>query len=433
MTDISSLDPQTMATQMATYDIMTTQSSLSRQSSTLSAQQSALTKLKSALTDFRTAITGLNKSNNGMLQTTATMNQEGIASITTNSAARKGNYNIDVKQLASAQQIGFNDLTDDMVKNATGEMTITLGDGDDATSFTVNMDEANTLGELTAQINGSDDNTGVTASLVRTDGNVMMMLSSDETGAKNTLSLSGAGADVLGTGTVISEAQDARIGMGDLEFTNSTNKLEGIVEGVTINLTGTTEVGKPLVINIGTDEEETKNQAQEFVDAYNTLQTTLDSLTTTGSDGSGRGALAGDASMTTLENTINSVMRQSYGDHQLNEFGITAARDGTLEIDNEKLEAQLNKDPESFTEFFNGNDGMLKAVDKSLDRYLNTTNGLLKGKQETLDRQQTDIDTKTEMMNTRYDNAYSRYLTQFTQLQSTMQQINNTMSMFGLA
>jgi flagellar hook-associated protein 2 len=433
MTDISSLDPQTMATQMASYDIMTTQSSLSRQASTLSAQQSALTKLKSALTDFRSAMTNLNKSNNGMLQTTATMNQEGIASITTNSAARKGNYNIDVKQLASAQQIGFNDLDDDAVKNATGDMTITLGEGDDATSFTVNMDDVNTLGELTAQINGSEDNSGVTASLVRTDGNVMLMLSSDETGAKNTLSLSGAGADVLGTGTVVSKAQDAVIGMGELEFTNSTNKLEGIVDGVTINLTGTTEAGKPLVINIGTDEEETKNQAQEFVDAYNTLQSTLDSLTKTGSDGSGRGALAGDANMTTLQNTINSVMRQSYGDHQLNEFGITAARDGTLEIDNDKLEAQLNKDPESFTEFFNGNDGMLKAVDKSLDRYLSSTNGLLKGQQETLDRQQSDIDTKTDMMNTRYDNAYSRYLTQFTQLQSTMQQINNTMSMFGLA
>jgi Flagellar capping protein len=433
MTDITSMDPQALAQQMASYDIMTQQSSLTRQSSTLKAQQDALTKLKTALTDFRSAINGLNKTNEGMLKTTATMNQENVATITTNSSAKKGNYNIDVNQLASAQQIGYSDLTDDAIKNATGMMTLTLGEGADAQSFTVNMDDANTLGELAAQINGSEDNPGVTASLVRTDGNVTLLLGSDETGAKNTLSLSGDAAPLFANGTEVSKAQDAQFSMGGLQFSNSTNTLEGIVDGVTINLTGTTEAGKPLIINVGTDTEETKNQAQAFVDAYNTLADTLDTLTAPGSDSTERGALAGDANMMSLEYTLNNVLRTQYNDHQLSEFGITAASDGKLEIDNEKLEAQLNKDPQSFTDFFNGNNGMLKAIDKSMDRYLSSTNGLLKGQQETLDRKQNDIDTKTDAMNARYDASYNRYLTQFTQLQSTMQQINNTMSMFGLA
>ena len=432
MTDITSMDPQTLAQQMASYDIMTTQSALSRQSTTLKAQQDALTKLKTALTDFRTAVNGLNKTNDGMLKTVASMNQENIASITTNSSAKKGNYSIDVNQLATSQQIGYSDLTDDAIKNATGDMTITLGEGDDAQSFTVNMDDVNTLGELTAQINGSEDNPGVTASLVRTDGSVTLLLGSDETGAKNTLSLSGDAASLFSNGTEVSKAQDAEFSMGGLQFSNSTNTLDGIMDGVTINLTGTTEPGKPLVINVGTDTEETKNQAQAFVDAYNTLEDTLDALTAPGSDSTERGAFAGDANMMALDYTLNNVLRSTYGDHQLTEFGITAGSDGKLEIDNDKLEAQLTKDPQSFTDFFNGNDGMLKAVDKTMDRYLSSTDGLLKGQQETLDRKQSDIDTKTDAMNTRYDNAYNRYLTQFTQLQSTMQQINNTMSMFGL-
>lgn len=437
MTDISSLDPQTMAQQMASYDIMATQDALTRQSTTLKAQQDALSQLKSAMTTFRTSMSELNKTNDGVLKTTATMNLDNIASITTNSNARKGTYSIDVNQLASAQQIGFGDLTDDAVKNATGNMSITLGQGDDAQTLTVNMDDVNTLGELASQINGSDDNPGVTASLVRTDGNVTLMLSSDETGAKNSLALdtSGmtSGSELFDNATEISKAQDAQFSMGSMVFNNSTNTLDGVIEGVTIDLAGTTEVGKPLVIKIGTDTEETKNQAQAFVDAYNTLQTTIDSLTTTGSEGSGRGAFAGDASMMALNNTLNNVLRQTYGDHQLNEFGITADKDGMLEIDSDRLEEQLTADPESFTEFFNGNNGLLKSVDKTLDRYLNTRDGLLTGQQETLDRKQEDIDTKTDTMNTRYDNAYNRYLTQFTQLQSTMQQMNNTMSMFGLA
>ncbi|VFS61222.1 Uncharacterised protein [Kluyvera cryocrescens] len=34
-------------------------------------------------------------------------------------------------------------------------------------------------------------------------------------------------------------------------------------------------------------------------------------------------------------------------------------------------------------------------------------------------------------MNTRYESSYNRYLKQFTQLQSLMTQMNNTMSMFS--
>ncbi|EMN5249386.1 flagellar filament capping protein FliD [Enterobacter roggenkampii] len=434
MADFSSIDPQTLAQQLATYDIASLQNQLKTKTSTMNAQKSALDALKTALTDFRTAMSGLNKTNEGMLKNLVSMNREGIANVTANSNALKGTYNIDVESLASAHQIGFGQMTDDAIKNASGTMDITLGTGADAKTIQVDLTDMESLSDLTKAINGNEDNPGVTASLIRTDGEVTLMLSSDESGAKNTISVTSPTGLDLSSPQTISKASDAVIKMGTMTFTSSSNTLDKLIDGVTIELTSVTEQDKPLTITVGTDSAGTKEQLQTFIDAYNTLQDTLTKLTKSGNgDDESRGALAGDATMSSLNRELNDVMRQMFGDKRMSDFGITADREGKLQIDSKKLDEAIKADPQKLNDLFNGKEGMLTAMDKSLDRYLNSTNGLLKGREDVLTRQQSDIDTKTEAMNARYESSYNRYLKQFTQLQKAMAQMNNTMSMFGLA
>ncbi|MEL7696569.1 MULTISPECIES: flagellar filament capping protein FliD [Pantoea] len=434
MADFSSIDPQTLAQQLATYDIASLQNQLKTKTTTMDSQKKALDALKTALTDFRTAMSGLNKTNEGMLKNLVSMNREGIANVTAQSNALKGTYNIEVEALASAHQIGFDKMSDDSIKNASGTMDITLGTGAKAETITVDLTDMESLSDLTKAINGHKDNPGVTASLIRTDGEVTLMLSSDESGAKNTLSVtSPTGLDFSNPQT-ISKAADSVIKMGDMTFTNSSNTLDKLIDGVTIELTSVTEANKPLTVSVGTDSAGTKEQLQTFVDAYNTLQDTLTKLTKSGNgNDESRGAFAGDATMSSLDRELNDVMRQVFGDKRMSDFGITADREGKLQIDGKKLDKAIKADPQKLNDLFNGKEGMLTAMDKSLDRYLNSTNGLLKGRQEVLDRQQSDIDTKTEAMNARYESSYNRYLKQFTQLQKAMAQMNNTMGMFGLA
>lgn len=434
MADFSSIDPQTLAQQLATYDIMSLQNQLKTKTSTMDAQKKALDVLRTALTDFRSAMSGLNGTDSGMLKNVATLSREGIANVTASSNALKGTYNIEVKELASAHQIGFDEMTDDAIKNASGTMDITLGEGADAKTITVDLTDMESLSDLTKAINGNDDNPGVTASLIRTDGKVTLMLSSDESGAKNTISVSSPAGLDLSSPSLISEAKDAVIQMGAMTFTSSSNTLDKLIDGVTIELTSKTEADKPLTITIGTDSTGTKEQLQTFVDAYNTMKETLSKLTQSGSgDGQSRGAFAGDATMSSLDRELNDVMRQLFGGKRMSDFGITADKDGKLEIDSKKLDEAIKADPQTLNDLFNGKEGLLSGMDKSLDRYLNASTGLLKGRQEMLDRQQRDIDTKTDAMNSRYDASYNRYLKQFTQLQQAMAQMNNTMSMFGLA
>lgn len=439
MSDLTSLDPQTLATQLAGYDIAAMQTALKKQTSSLAAQKAALTALRTALSDFRSALTGLNKTDSGMLQNVATTNVEGVANVTAGSGAQKGSYNLFVEQLASAHQIAFDDMTDESIKNATGTMTITIN----GKSMDVEMDGLESMSDLTKKINSNTDKDapGVTASLIRTDGKVSLMLSSDESGADNiveldTSQMDGASAQKFAVSETISTAQNAKFRLGEntKTYESSSNTLDKLIDGVTIELTKAQKDGDdPLRINIGVDNTATKEQMQSFVDAFNSLKTELGKLTNSGSDGKDRGAFAGDAGIASLERDLNNLLRQTFGDKNMTDYGITASRDGTLTIDSTKLDKALQDDPHGLNDLFNGNNGLMKSMDKSLDKYLNTSNGLLKGRQETLDRQQTEIDTKTDKVQTRFDTSYNRYLKQFTQLQSIMTQMNNTMSMFGLA
>ena len=440
MSDFTSIDPTTMATQMANYDILAMQTALKKQSSSLTAQRAALSKLRESLSTFRSAITGMNSSSSAVLKNIASMNQEGIASITASASARKGTYSLNVTQLATAQQTGYGDLTDDSIRDASGTLSITI----DGKSIDIEMDGLNSLADFAAAVNKAEfpdgdgsEKTGVTASLVRTDGKVMLMLSSDQSGEKNQIQLDTRGLSnpaLFDNGEEISKAQNAKFTLGNSArvLESSSNTLDNLVDGVSIQLTGTTEAGKPLIISIDTDATATQEQVQAFIDAYNALKDSFKELSASGSGGKTRGAFAGDASMSSLTGELSNLLRGTFGEQNMTAFGITADKDGKLKLDADVLKEQLKRDPQSVTGFFNGSSGLLKTMDKSLDKYLSTTSGLLKGREETLDREQKDIDSKTEKMQARYDNSYNRYLKKFTQLQQVMAQMNNTMSMFGL-
>lgn len=442
---MSDFDPSTLASQLAGYDIIALQTSIAKQTKNLDAQTKALTSLRTALTTFRSSITALNSTSASVLKNSATMNQEGIATITASASAKKGTYSLNITQLATAQQKGFEDLDDDAIKNATGTLKINLN----GESIEVDMDGLNSLSDFADAINKTDfpsasnsttattGQNGITASLMRIDGKVSLVMNSDQSGAKYDIQMdtSGmtSGQNIFDKQEIITTGKDALFTIGDSTkvYSSSSNTLDNLVDGVSIKLTGTTDANKPLVISIDTDTTETKAQMQAFIDAYNTLRDTVSGLTATGGSSDDRGAFAGDAGISSLTSELSNLLRGTFGDQNMSKFGISADKDGKLSIDSDVLEEQLKNDPQTVAQFFNGNDGLIKSMDKSLDKYLSSSSGLLKGRQETLDRQQTEIDSKTEKMNARYESSFNRYLKQFTQLQSLMTQMNNTMSMFS--
>lgn len=420
MTDISSLDPTTLATQMAGYDIQAAQNAATKQQTTLTTQTSNLTKLKTALTTFRSSLASLNSSTQGMLTNSATVSDSTLATVTATSQANRGTYNLTVSQLASAQQTAYTGLTDDSVSQSSGTLSLAIGDK----SLSVDMSKLTSLADLADAVNQSSDNPGITASLIKTDGKVQFMLSSDESGVANAISLNtdqldSQTATAFSQGTEISAAKDAKVSIGSLALTSSSNKLDSLIQGVTINLQSVTEDDKPLTVNVGTDTSGTQANLQSFVDAYNTLRSVLD---TQGSASGGN-----DGLVSSLTTTLNSQIRSQVNGLDMTRFGITSDKDGKLTLDSDTLKTQLASNPQSVNNFFN-NQGLLSSIDKTMNSYLSSSQGVIKNRQDVLDRQQTDLTDRQDKITTRYNDAYNRYLSQFTRLKSAMQDMNNTLS-----
>lgn len=426
---------QQMSTQLATYEVQSSLDRLNRNESRYKAQRDALSSLRTSLTTFKSAITKLNSSTSSMLTNSATFSQEGYATATVGTTAQAGSYDFFVAKLASKDQVALTGLTDASLADG-GTLTV----GQDGASFNIAMTGITTLEGLASAINEAADNSGVQATLVRSDGAVNLVLTSEKTGAAQAITLSATGNAAVGTSianpTRLSTAADAEVYLGrdtsGIKLTSASNTFENVVDGVSMTFTKAHAAGDtPLTIDIAQDKAGTKAKAQSFIDAFNALMSSFDSLTASGSETDARGTLAGDSSIRSIESRLNGLLRTDFDGKSLVEFGISADRNGKLTIDAKRFEAAVANDPEGFEALFTGKDNLLDSVDKTVASYTSSTNGMLKNRMDTLDMSLRRIDEQFDNLQQQYDTHYSRYLKQFTTMMQTMQSMEQTYGLFG--
>ncbi|AHY44857.1 flagellar hook protein FliD [Stutzerimonas decontaminans] len=412
-----------MSTQLATYEVQSSLDRLNRNESNYKTQRDALSKLRTSLTTFKSAVSGLKTGKATMLVNSASFSQDGYVTATVGAKAQAGSYQFYVEQLASKQQVAVQGLVDGSLSG-----TLTLEGQDFDLAGYASLDDAAKAINATADL-------GVQATLVRSNGEVSLVLTSTESGASNAFahSLTGTAA----TSTTLSTAADARIrmggsfGVGGIELTSSSNNFDNVIDGVSLSVNKVHKDGDAaLTLTIDQDKSATKGKAQSFVDAFNALMTSFDSLTASGSDSSARGALAGDSSIRSIESRLNGLLRTDFGGTSLINFGISADRNGKLTIDTARFEAAVAKDPAGFEALFTGKDNLLDSIDKTVASYTSSTNGLLKNRMDTLDMSLRRIDEQFENLQQQYDTYYSRYLKQFTSMMQTMQSMEQTFGMF---
>jgi flagellar hook-associated protein 2 len=412
-----------MSTQLATYEVQSSLDRLNRNESNYKTQRDALSKLRTSLTTFKSAASGLKTGKATMLVNSATFSQDGYASATVGTKAQAGSYQFYVEQLASKQQVAVQGLVDGSLSG-----TLTLeGQDFDLAAYA-------TLDDAAKAINAAD--LGVQATLVRSNGEVSLVMTSAESGVANAFAASLAGTTA--TTTTLSSAADARIrmggsfGAGGIELTSSSNTFDNVIDGVSLSVNKVHAASdSALTLTVGQDQSATKAKAQSFVDAFNALMTSFDSLTASGSDSSARGALAGDSSVRAIEGRLNTLLRKDFGGKSLIEFGISADRNGKLTIDAARFEAAVAADPAGFEALFTGKDNLLDSIDKTVASYTSSTTGMLKNRMDTLDMNLRRIDEQFENLQQQYDTHYSRYLKQFTSMMQTMQSMEQTYGLFG--
>lgn len=431
-----------MATQLANYEVQSALTKANRNQSSYKAQLTAVSSLESALKTFSTAVKSLKGADKSVLTNTASFSSDGFASAKVGTTAVAGNYQFFVEQLASAHQVALEGLTDADIPTS-GNLVIGQGAGSfsiDLSSIDSDNSGSNSLAELAAAINAASDNTGVNATLVRSNGNVSLVLASEKTGATNAINLttsgvaSGAFDTAVSGPRELSAAKDARVRLGGetgILLTNSNNTFDNIIDGVSMSFTKAHKAGdQPLAVTVGRDDKATKDKVQSFVTAINNLLGTFDSLTASGGENATRGVLAGDASIRSIEGMLNKVLRTEFGGTTLMEMGIVADRYGKLTIDTARFEKAIAANPEALDKLFNAKDGLLDSLDKNTAVYTTGPNNLMKARKESLNTMLRRVNEQFDGIQKQYDNYYTRYLKQYTNMMQTMSAMEQTYGMF---
>ncbi|MGN4981583.1 lateral flagellar capping protein LafB [Aeromonas dhakensis] len=422
------IDPAATAMQLVAIERKNMDALLKKQMDGIKGQQSALSTLNTKLSTFQTMLKDLNKASNLQAQK-ATMSQDGVMTVTSNGKASSGQYNFFVEQLAQSHQVGFSLDSETAPLPADGVFSLTVK------GKTIDIDLAtlpagSTVKGLVSQINDAKDNPGVKATLVRTDGKVNMVLTSKDSGLENAISVnySGDATNSLGAAisgkTDITKAQDAKLRMGGdnpLIITSASNKIENVVDGLTLQLTKAQKSSDaPLLVNIEQDKEAVTGSLKKFVESYNELVDELAKMTS--SDPKAPGALSSDSGVRSLKSVLSNSVRDLPNGLSLSNLGIKTDKAGKLSFSETDFNKALDKDPELLGKALLGDDGLLKRMSDSLDPYTKR-DGALKGRKTGLEASEKRIKERMDALDRRMDSAYKRYLNQF----STMNQMLQTM------
>lgn len=351
---------------------------------------SAYGKLRSAVTELRLPMRKLSAPDN-MKAFTASSSNENIGVTVDSAKASRGTYSVEVTSLARAQALAGRDTFEDKDTTSIGQGTMTLSVGGKTTS--INVDSSNdTLQGLANAINEAD--AGVSAGVIDTGSGYKLVMSADESGTANSVSIA-VTDDTGGTDTdneglsrfafnpdmdpdsgmqETIAASDAVMSVNGVEVTRPSNTFENVIDGLTFNVT---DLGTSTV-KVSQDYGAVANRVGEFVDKFNALQSTIDSLAGFNGESGTGSLLTGDSTVRNIQNQLRQVLTrvvpglENASVRTLADVGITTNYEtGGLEFDRAKFEEQLKKHPDDVTALFaeqgRATDGQVEFVRSSTD------------------------------------------------------------------
>ena len=392
-------------------------------------QISAYGQVKSALSDFQSATEELNATD-AFESLSTSVEGSGLGAVS-DSDAQPGRYDIHVEQLATAGSLVTERLDTADTAIVTGEQSLTfsLAEG---TIDPITVEDGSTLEDMRDAINTQSDGR-LSASIINDGEGYRLSVNATETGAAASIQSTNF-TDVLDNSVATSDTQfvqdgvDAKFNVNGIDIVSPTNRVEGAIQGITLTLT---EAGTGSTVVVAQDSNAIREQVTSFVDAYNTLKDTVGSLTAYNPESGSAGELNGDSATRTVENTLRQALSSSTGGdgfNVLSDIGISLQLDGTLAIDNERLDEVIANQPDQLAGFFAGdtNEGGMAGQITSAVEQLIGEGGRLGSAISSSESQVERLNDRFATTESRIDQTVERYRAQFAAMDSMVGQMNQT-------
>ncbi len=359
----SGLDIQSIVSQLVALE-KAPLTQLKTQATSLQTKLSTMGTIKSQVSALGDAAAKLSKAS-GWDPVKATSSNPSAVGVTVKAGAPATSITMEVQNLAKAQSTASAAVTTGTAMG-TGSMTIELGQwsgssftAGSGTPVTIDIEAGDdSLSEIAAKINESD--AGVSATVLRDASGERLLVRSKATGEENAFRITvadddGDDTDAAGLSRLAfsvgnangmsrsQSAENAQATINGVPITSASNTLSGTLTGMTIQLSQ--ETTAPVNIDVTNDTEAIRSNVKAFVDAYNTLNTTLTSALRYDEATKTAGPLQGDATTVGLQNALRGMMRSvsaSTPYSRLSDVGIELKSGGKLEIDATKMDAALD-------------------------------------------------------------------------------------------
>ncbi|WP_028117923.1 flagellar filament capping protein FliD [Ferrimonas senticii] len=431
----SGMDIGAIVTALVNASYQPRQVSLNVKEADIQTEISAIGSVKAAMEAFQESVQELQDIDSFDKRKTTVSDGSALA-VEADSDAVAGNYSVEIQQLAQSHKVGAAAVKDKESTVGEGRLSIFVGvdeagNPDSEAQLDIEVAADDTLEDIVNKINDADDNPGVTATIVYGEDGPQMVLSSDETGVENKLTVqatdsSGSGlSDTFGSMTELQAAKDAKLTVDGISISSASNTVSGAIAGIDLTLKEA-ELGKTINVEVKQDVDGAKKVVEEFVEQYNALQKTLSDLSGYDAENEKAGPLQGDSLLRGISSILRNTMGSVFGDDNtsLGQIGLKFDQYGTLEVDDDALDEALKSDMSGVANLFAEEDkGLSYLLDNALEPYTKS-GGILAGRDESLTGQLDDIGDQRELLNRQMAAYESQMFDQFNAMDLVMYELN---------
>jgi flagellar hook-associated protein 2 len=410
--DSSSIISQLMAIEHRPIDLIQTRID------TMNKEKDSLTGINSDLLAFKSAVASLTKLSTWNAVTASSSNP-GVLSATADQTASAGVFSFSVGQLAQVgSDISANRFAD---TNSTliGSTSLNITVGTTTTPVTV----SGTLEQVRDQINGT---AGLGAhAFILNDGDAAapyrLVIQSNASGAASDVSVAvTSGTGLTGFSNLL-QGQNATLTFGTQTMQSATNTFTGVIPGLTMTASATGSA----TITTASNTDTIVSAMQAFVDSYNKMASDIKTATSFDGTSFATGPLFGNSSVYNISQTLSMALSNptssNPGAYQLlSQIGVTMADDGTLSLDQSKLQSALAANPTAVKGLFTASDSVGAALNTQLAFETDPFNGLIKYETDTLDQSIKDSNDSIDRLNVSLQAKQELLQSQFSAMESAI-------------
>lgn len=399
-------------------------------------QMSLLSSLSSKLSTLRSTIRTMDTQAELLSYSTQSSDTSKLA-VTASTSANPGTYQVIVSSLCATERTYSDPFAakDQTGLVGTGMLTIQVGSSG---PVQVSIDDTvDTLEEVARKIN--DSGAEVSASVIYDGSQYRLLVTGKDTGAANAISFTEDATLALSLDDAANQAQaatDAEILMDGFTITSSSNRISGLIPGVTLDLKAPS-AGQPVTITVNLDLDATEAKINKLVTDYNEVATFLHNQFAFSGEAR-TDTLMGDPAARAIKSRLQSVVTAAVSALQepynaLTQIGVKSNRDGTLSLDSSALKSAMVDDLDAVCDLLTytddddqtDNDGVAVRLERAIRLMLQDPDGLLDAREDGLGDRIAGIDDQIAALERNLDSYEESLRRQFLAMEQILSSLQS--------